>query len=82
MATGACVVGGTVVALFVAKYTNRTICGIYVVVLGCIGVIMMFTIPEENITARYGGYILTMQCMSNTDIVTALPTTELTRQCS
>ncbi|GES60113.1 MFS general substrate transporter [Aspergillus terreus] len=61
MATGACVVAGTVVALFVAKYTNRTICGIYVMVLGCIGVIMMFTIPEENITARYGGYILTMQ---------------------
>jgi MFS transporter, ACS family, allantoate permease len=62
MAPGACAVVGTLVALFVAKVTNRTITGIYTVLLGCIGVIMMLTIPSTHNTARYGGYILTLQC--------------------
>lgn len=62
MAPGGAAVVGTFVALVVAKYTNRTIAGVYTLVLSCIGVIMMFTISPENVTARYGGYILTMQC--------------------
>ncbi|KAF9893445.1 hypothetical protein FE257_010757 [Aspergillus nanangensis] len=61
MAPGACAVVGTMVALVVAKLTNRTISGVYTTLLGCIGVVMMLTIPEEMNAARYGGYILTMQ---------------------
>ena len=61
---------GTVVALFVAKATNRTITGIYTVLLGCVGVIMMLTIPSEHNTARYGGYILTLQCECSIIIIT------------
>lgn len=64
MAPGAATVVGTFVALFVAKYTNRTIAGMYTLVLSCVGVVMMFTIPASNNVARYGGYILTMQCES------------------
>jgi MFS transporter, ACS family, allantoate permease len=62
MAPGAAAVVGTVVALFVAKATNRTISGIYTIILGCVGVIMMFTIPASHNAARYGGYVLTLQC--------------------
>ena len=62
MAPGAAAVFGTVVALVVANYTNRTIAAVYTLILSCIGVIMMFTIPSENISARYGGYVLTLQC--------------------
>lgn len=62
MVPGACAAIGTVVVLFVIKYTNRTMGGIFTIVLGCIGTIMMLTIPEHYNTARYGGYILTMQC--------------------
>ena len=62
MAPGAAAVVGTFVALVVAKYTNRTIAGMYTLALSCTGVVMMFTIPAANNTARYGGYILTMQC--------------------
>ncbi|KKK21935.1 hypothetical protein P175DRAFT_0529322 [Aspergillus ochraceoroseus IBT 24754] len=61
MAPGAAAVLGTGVACVVAKYTNRTIAGIFPLVLSCIGIIMMFTIPSENYSARYGGYVLTMQ---------------------
>ncbi|OKL55455.1 hypothetical protein UA08_09276 [Talaromyces atroroseus] len=32
-----------------------------VVLLGCVGIIMMFTISAEHNAARYGGYILTLQ---------------------
>lgn len=53
---------GTGVAWLMAKYTNRTVAGIYTLVLSCIGIIMMFTIPAHNYGARYGGYILTLQC--------------------
>ena len=62
MAPGAATVAGSLLALVVAKYTNRTVAGIFPLVLSCIGIIMMFTIPAEQIASRYGGYILTMQC--------------------
>ncbi|GKZ35527.1 hypothetical protein AbraIFM66950_006189 [Aspergillus brasiliensis] len=61
MAPGACAAIGTIVVIFVIKATNRTIGGIFTMLLGCAGVIMMLTIPEESYAARYGGYILTMQ---------------------
>ncbi|KAF7555689.1 hypothetical protein G7Z17_g2002 [Cylindrodendrum hubeiense] len=61
MVPGIAAVVGTVVALVVAKYTNRTIAGMYTLALSCVGVVMMFTIPASNHVARYGGYILTMQ---------------------
>ncbi len=62
MGSGGAQVFGTAVALVVAKYTNRTIAGVYTLVLACTGVIMMLAIPAEKNAARYGGYILTMQC--------------------
>lgn len=65
MAPGACAAIGTVLATVVIKCTNRTFGGIFVMILGCVGVIMMLTIPEEANAARYGGYILTMQCGSS-----------------
>lgn len=68
MAPGIAAVIGTLVALVVAKYTNRTIAGMYILVLSCVGVVMMLTISPSNHTARYGGYILTMQCRSNAKI--------------
>ena len=55
---------GSLVALVIAQYTNRTIAGIYALVVSCVGIIMMFTIPPTNHVARYGGYILTLQCKS------------------
>ncbi|KAF5013229.1 hypothetical protein FDECE_743 [Fusarium decemcellulare] len=61
MVPGVTAVIGTGVALLVAKLTNRTIGGIWCLILACIGVVMMFTIPSSNYTARYGGYILTLQ---------------------
>ncbi|RAH58935.1 MFS general substrate transporter [Aspergillus piperis CBS 112811] len=61
MAPGACAALGTVLVTVVIKCTNRTIGGIFIIVLGCVGVIMMLTIPENANAARYGGYILTMQ---------------------
>ncbi|KAF3062064.1 hypothetical protein GL218_03970 [Daldinia childiae] len=61
MVPGFATVIGTGVALVVAKYTNRTIAGIWTVALACIGVIMMFTIPKSNPAGRYGGYIITLQ---------------------
>lgn len=63
MGPGAAAVVGTGLALLVAKYSNRTIAGIYTLCLSCVGIIMMLAIPSENYNARYGGYILTMQCM-------------------
>lgn len=62
MGSGAATVAGTFLALAIAKYTNRTVAGAYTLVLACVGVIMMFTIPASNYGARYGGYILTLQC--------------------
>lgn len=64
MVPGACAAIGTMVTLVVIKYTNRTVGGIFTILLGCIGIIMMLAIPESYYTARYGGYILTMQCTS------------------
>ncbi|KAJ9157503.1 MFS general substrate transporter [Pleurostoma richardsiae] len=61
MAPGGAAVLGTFVALFVAKYTCRTIAGLWTLVLSCTGVIMMLTIPEKHAAARYGGYVLTLQ---------------------
>ncbi|KAH8898697.1 MFS general substrate transporter [Thozetella sp. PMI_491] len=61
MAPGAAAVFGTFVALFVAKHTSRTIGGLWTLLLSCVGVVMMLTIPEEHAAARYGGYILTLQ---------------------
>ena len=61
MGSGACTVVGTILALYLAKFTGRTIAGCYTLCLSCIGVIMMFVIPEKHYGARYGGYILTQQ---------------------
>jgi MFS transporter, ACS family, allantoate permease len=62
MGPGAAAVAGTGIALLVAKYTNRTIAGIFPLILSCVGVVMMLTIPSHNYRARYGGYVLTLQC--------------------
>lgn len=64
MVPGACTVVGVGIALVIARHTNRTIAGIYTLVLSVVGVAMMLGIPSSNINARYGGYILTMQCKS------------------
>lgn len=64
MVPGMAAVIGSLVALIVARYTSRTIAGIYALVLSCVGVVMMFTIPSTQAAARYGGYILTLQCKS------------------
>jgi len=61
MGSGACTVVGTIMALYLAKFTGRTIAGCYTLCLSCVGVIMMFVIPAEHYGARYGGYILTQQ---------------------
>lgn len=65
MGSGGAQVVGTFVALWVAKVTNRTTAGIYTLVLACVGTAMMLSIPEENTSARYGGFILLMQCLSS-----------------
>jgi ACS family allantoate permease-like MFS transporter len=62
MAPGAATVAGSLLALVVAQYTNRTLAGIFSLVLSCVGITMMFTIPAGQAAARYGGYILTLQC--------------------
>lgn len=62
MGSGASQVAGTFLALFIAKYTNRTVAGVWTLVLACIGCAMMLGIPASNNGARYGGYILVMQC--------------------
>lgn len=64
MAPGAATITGSLLALVVAQYTNRTLAGIFSLALSCVGVTMMFTIPAEQAAARYGGYILTLQCTS------------------
>lgn len=64
MAPGAAGIVGVGVAWLVAIYTNRTIGGLFPLMLSCIGVIMMFALPAQNYAARYGGYVLTLQCMS------------------
>ncbi|KAI0173746.1 permease of the major facilitator superfamily [Pestalotiopsis sp. NC0098] len=61
MGSGGAQVAGTVLALFICKHTNRTVGGIWTLVLAVTGVIMMLAIPEANYGARYGGYILMMQ---------------------
>ncbi|KAL4879451.1 permease of the major facilitator superfamily [Aspergillus karnatakaensis] len=61
MGSGATQVVGTLVALVVAKYTNRTFAGIATLLLACIGCAMMLGIPSDNNSARYGGYILMYQ---------------------
>lgn len=62
MGSGSAQVLGTVIALWVAKMTNRTTAGVYTLVLSIIGTVMMLAIPEEHHAARYGGFILLMQC--------------------
>jgi MFS transporter, ACS family, allantoate permease len=62
MGSGSAQVAGTVVALFIAKKTNRTIAGIWTLILAIIGTVMMLAIPETHNAARYGGFILLMQC--------------------
>ncbi|KAF7514887.1 hypothetical protein G7054_g14914 [Neopestalotiopsis clavispora] len=61
MGSGAAQVAGTLLALFIAKHTNRMVGGLWTLGLAIIGVIMMLVIPEANYGARYGGYILMMQ---------------------
>jgi ACS family allantoate permease-like MFS transporter len=62
MGSGSAQVAGTVLALILAKYTNRTFAGIVTLLVAIVGVIMMLAIPAENYGARYGGYILMYQC--------------------
>ena len=62
MGSGSAQVAGTILALFVAKKTNRTIAGVYTLVLAIAGTVMMLTIPAQHNTAGYGGFILLMQC--------------------
>jgi hypothetical protein len=62
MAPGAATILGTLLALGVAKRTNRTVAALLTLLLSCIGVTMMLTIDPAHYIARYGGYILTMQC--------------------
>lgn len=69
MAPGAGQALGTFVALWVAKVTNRTVAGIVPLLLGCVGVIMMLAIPEEHNAARYGGYVLVLQCECHNNLV-------------
>ncbi|KAF2642453.1 permease of the major facilitator superfamily [Massarina eburnea CBS 473.64] len=61
MAPGGAAVIGTLVALIVAKYTNRIIGGVYILLISCVGVIMMLAMSPEHYLVRYGGYILTLQ---------------------
>lgn len=62
MGSGASQVAGTILALFIAKKTNRTIAGLWTLLLACVGTAMMLAIPEANYAARYGGLVLTYQC--------------------
>ncbi|KAF7631452.1 permease of the major facilitator superfamily [Aspergillus flavus] len=59
--SGAAQVVGVVLALFVAKWTNRTIAGVFPLVLACVGAAMMLGISSSNNNARYGGYVLAYQ---------------------
>ncbi|KPI43104.1 putative transporter [Cyphellophora attinorum] len=61
MGVGGAQVVGTVLALFIAKKTNRTIAGIWTLILAIIGTVMMLAIPARYNEARYGGYILLLQ---------------------
>ncbi|KAH7137833.1 permease of the major facilitator superfamily [Dactylonectria macrodidyma] len=61
MGSGASQVAGTFVALFIAKNTNRTLAGLWTLLLACIGTAIMLGIPESNYSARYGGLVLTYQ---------------------
>ena len=72
MAPGGAAVVGTLVAIIVANYTNRTIAGVYLLILSCVGVVMMLAIPPEHYLARYGGYILTLQCKSKLALRTSM----------
>lgn len=63
MAPGAAAVVGSILVLVIAEYTCRTVAGIFSLVLSVTGTAMMLGIPPENYVARYGGYILTLQCM-------------------
>lgn len=65
MAPGAAAVVGSILVLFIAEYTCRTVAGIFSLVLSVTGTAMMLGIPAENYTARYGGYILTLQCKNH-----------------
>jgi ACS family allantoate permease-like MFS transporter len=62
MAPGAVSVVGVLVCTLVAKYTNRTLAGIFASILSIIGTIMMFAIPASNYNSRYGGYVLALLC--------------------
>jgi MFS transporter, ACS family, allantoate permease len=64
MGVGGAQVVGTVLALLIAKKTNRTIAGIWTLILAIIGTVMMLAIPARHNEARYGGYILLLQCES------------------
>lgn len=62
MGSGGASVVVILIAFIIAKYTNRTIAGCSVFLLSCIGCVMMLAIPSANYGARYGGYVLTIQC--------------------
>ncbi|KAF7522227.1 hypothetical protein PCG10_007528 [Penicillium crustosum] len=61
MGSGAAQVVGTFLALYLAKWTNRTFAGICTLLLACVGCAMMLGIPSSNNSARYGGYVLVYQ---------------------
>lgn len=62
MAPGAAAILGSILVIYVAKWSNRTFAALFTLVISCVGVVMMFTIPGRHAAARYGGYILTLQC--------------------
>jgi hypothetical protein len=64
MGSGAASVVVILIAFIVAKYTNRTTAGVGVFLLSCVGCVMMLAIPAANYGARYGGYVLSIQCES------------------
>ena len=62
MSTGAACVAGMLLALLIAKHSNRTTTCICIFLLSSAGCAMMVWIPSEHLGARYGGYILGVQC--------------------
>ncbi|KAI2602046.1 major facilitator superfamily domain-containing protein [Hypoxylon sp. NC1633] len=74
MGSGGASVVVILVAFVVAKYTNRTIAGVGVFLLSCLGCIMMLAIPASNYGARYGGYVLAIQFANCVPFMAAMMT--------
>ncbi len=59
---GAAALASLGLSFLIAKYTNRTTAGISILTLPAVGCAMILGIPSSNSGARYGGYVLTLQC--------------------